>query len=288
MDIFHIGLPRTFLGVENDEKKARYVVLSSPYEGTVSYGTGTKKGPAAIIDASRQVETYDIELARDFAECGIYTADELEVTHASPEKNCEYVQEAVGEVLKEGKVPILLGGEHSVSVGAFNAIASAKGAKDVSVLHLDAHADMRDEYEGTKYNHACAMRRCREKLHAVSVGIRSYSEEEAKEIKRQKCDIFGAEFDEAKVVGKLRENVYISIDLDAFDPSECPAVGTPEPGGMRWKQVLSLLKKVCETRRVIGFDVVELAPIPGQHVGDFLAARLVYKLICYIEASRKQ
>jgi len=309
MDIFHIGLPRTFLGVPNAEEKARYVVLSSPYEGTVSYGTGTKKGPAAIIEASRQVETYDIETARDFAECGIYTADELEVSHSSPEKNCEYVQEAVEAVLAEGKVPILLGGEHSVSVGAFNAIAAHMGtkAKDVSVLHLDAHADMRDEYEGTACNHACAMRRCREKLHAVSVGIRSYSLEEAQEmeklqttfpevesagavptkIKRQKCDIFGAEFDESDVMKKLRKDVYISIDLDVFDPSECPGVGTPEPGGMRWKQTISLLKKVCENRRVIGFDVVELAPIPGQHVSDFLAARLIYKLICYIEANRK-
>ena len=287
MDIFHIGLPRTFLGVPNEEKGARYVVLSSPYEGTVSYGTGTKRGPNAIIEASRQVETYDIEAGKDFAECGIYTADELEVSHASPEKNCEYIQEAVEAVLKEGKVPILLGGEHSVSVGAFNAIAASGKAKDVSVLHLDAHADMRDEYEGTKCNHACVMRRCREKLHAVSVGIRSYSLEEAQEIKRQKCDIFGVEFDEAKVLAKLRKDVYISIDLDAFDPSECPAVGTPEPGGLKWKQAISLLKKVCETRRVIGFDVVELAPIPGQHVSDFLAARLVYKLICYMEANRK-
>ena len=287
MDIFHIGLPRTFLGVQNDEKKARYVVLSSPYEGTVSYGTGTKKGPNAIIEASRQVETYDIETGRDNAECGIYTSDELEVSHTTPEKNCEHVQEAIQAVLSEGKVPILLGGEHSVSVGAFDAIAKTKKPADITVLHLDAHADMRDEYEGTKHNHACAMRRCREKLHAVSVGIRSYSAEEADEIKKQKCDIYGVEFDEAEVVKKLRKDVWITIDLDAFDPSECPAVGTPEPGGMRWKQTISLLRKVCEKRNVIGFDVVELAPIPGSHVSDFLAARLVYKLICYMEANRK-
>lgn len=287
MDIFHSGLPRSFLGVPNEEKKARYVVLSSPYEGTVSYGVGTKMGPHAIIEASRQVETYDVELARDFAECGIFTADELEVSHASPEKNCQYVQEAVEAVLREGKVPVLLGGEHSVSVGAFNAVAEVKGAKEVSVLHLDAHADMRDDYEGTKYSHACAMRRCREKLHAVSVGIRSYSLEEAEEIRKQKCDIFGVDFAESDVVGRLKKDVWLTIDLDVFDPSECPAVGTPEPGGMKWKQAISLLRKVCEKRRVIGFDIVELAPIPGQHVSDFLAARLAYKLICYIEANRK-
>ena len=287
MDIFHIGLPRSFLGVPNDEKNARYVVLSSPYEGTVSYGTGAKKGPNAIIEASRQVETYDIESGKDFEECGIYTADELEISHATPEKNCAYVQEAVEAVLKEGKVPILLGGEHSVSVGAFNAIAKMRKAADVSVLHLDAHADMRDEYEGTRFNHACVMRRCREKLHAVSVGIRSYSSEEAQEIKRQKCDIFGVEFGEGDVVDKLRKDVWVTIDLDVFDPSECPAVGTPEPGGLRWGSVVSLLKKVCEERRVIGFDVVELAPIPGSHVSDFLAARLAYKLICHMEGNMK-
>ncbi|MFA6213869.1 MAG: agmatinase [Candidatus Micrarchaeia archaeon] len=287
MDIFHIGLPRTFLGVPNDGKKARYVVLSSPYEGTVSYGTGAKKGPAAIIEASRQVETYDIELGKSFEEAGIYTPDELEVSHASPEKNCGYVREAVGEVLSAGKVPVLLGGEHSVSVGAFDAVAEKFGKEKVSVLHIDAHADMRDEYEGTRFNHACVMRRCREKLHAVSVGIRSYSEEEAQEIKKQKCSIYGVEFDADGVVGKLKPDIYVTIDLDGFDPSECPAVGTPEPGGLRWGAVLSLLKKVCEKRRVIGFDVVELAPIPGQHASDFLAARLVYKLICYMEAGRK-
>lgn len=289
MDIFHKGLPRTFLGVQSDWKGAKYVVLSSPYEGTVSYGTGTKRGPNAIIEASRQVESYDSELGEDYWECGIRTEDELEVSHTSPEKNCRHVQEAVAAVLKEGKVPVLLGGEHSVAVGAFDAVAEHFGAKakGVSVLHLDAHADMRDEYEGTKHSHACAMRRCREKLHAVSVGIRSYSEEEAKEIKRQKCDVFGPEFDEGEVVGKLRENVYVTIDLDAFDPSECPAVGTPEPGGIRWKQATSLLRKVCSERRVVGFDVVELAPIPVQNVSDFLAARLVYKMICYMEAGRK-
>jgi agmatinase len=289
MNIFHSGLPRTFLGVQEEEGKARYVVLSSPYEGTVSYGVGAKNGPHAIIEASRQVETYDIELARDFEECGIYTADELEVSHAEPERNCRYVQEAVEAVLREGKVPLLLGGEHSVSVGAFNAVAASFGAKakEVSVLHLDAHADMREEYEGTRFNHACAMRRCREKLHAVSVGIRSYSLEEAQEIKRQKCDIFGVEYSESDVLKKLRKDVYISIDLDAFDPSECPAVGTPEPGGLGWGSAVSLLRKVCKERNVVGFDVVELAPIPGQHVSDFLAARLVYKLICCMEANRK-
>lgn len=286
MDIFHTGIPRTFLGVANDSKKAKYVILSAPYDSTASYGVGQRHGPHAIIEASRQVELYDVELGRDVSsEVGIYTHDELECDRGNPERNCKFVQEAVEEVLKAGKIPILLGGEHSVSAGAFAAFAS-KG-KGISVLQLDAHADMREDYEGTKYDHACAMRRCRENFHAVSVGIRSYSKEEAEVIKKQKLDIYGSDFNPAEIVRKLKDEVYITIDLDAFDPSEVPAVGTPEPGGLRWKQVCELLREVCAKKKVVGFDVVELAPIPGNLVSDFLAARLVYKIIGYIEAGKK-
>jgi len=288
MEIFHKGLPRTFLGVPNEEKGAKYVVLSAPYDATVSYLPGTRRGPAAIIEASHQVETYDIELGKDFEDAGIFTEDELECDRGNAERNCEFVKEAVEAVLQEGKIPVLLGGEHSVSVGAFDAIAEGKDAARTSVLHIDAHADMREEYEGTKFNHACAMKRCREKLHAVSVGVRSYSKEEAEEIKKKKLDVYGVEFDVDEVVKKLKENVYITIDLDGFDPSEVPGVGTPEPGGLHWKQVLALLRKVCEKKKVIGFDVVELCPMPPSVVSDFLAARLVYKLICYNEAFGKK
>ena len=288
MDIFHSGLPRTFLGVKNNEKNSGYVVLSAPYDGTVSYGTGARNGPGAIIDASRQVETYDISLGRDFSECGIFTEEELECNRGSPEKNCGYVKEAVAEVLKAGKLPVLLGGEHSVSVGAFDAFSEAGKAGKMSVLHIDAHADMRDEYEGTGFNHACVMRRCREKFHTVSVGIRSYSKEEAEEIKRAKLEVYGIDFKAEEIVRKLKDDVYITIDLDGIDPSECPAVGTPEPGGMGYNQVVELLKLVCAKKKVVGFDIVELAPISGNHVSDFLAARLTYKLICSIEANRKK
>jgi agmatinase len=146
---------------------------------------------------------------------------------------------------------------------------------------------MRDEYEGTKFNHACVMRRCRERLHAVSVGIRSYSADEAPEIAKIKADVFGVEFDNGKVVARLKEDVYITIDLDGLDPSEVPAVGTPEPGGLRYQQALSLLKAVCKERRVVGFDIVELCPIPGSRASDFLAARLACKMIAYMESFRK-
>ncbi|MCX8194988.1 MAG: agmatinase [Candidatus Micrarchaeota archaeon] len=285
MHIFHSGVPHAFLGVQSALDRAKYVVLSAPYDSTASYVAGQRNGPHAIIEASRQVETYDIELGKDFSDAGIHTAEELECDRGNPQRNCHFVQEAVEEVLKAGKVPILLGGEHSVSIGAFWALAPR--SKSLSVLHIDAHADMRDEYEGTKYNHACVMRRCREKLHAVSVGVRSYSHEEAQEIKKQKADVFGAEFEPGEVAKRLKEEVYISFDLDAFDPSECPAVGTPEPGGLRWKEVCRLLGEVARQKRVVGFDIVELAPIPSNHASDFLAARLAYKLICYIESARK-
>ena len=285
MDIFHTGLPRTFLGVECGQKKAKYVVLSAPYDSTASYIGGQRKGPAAIIEASRQVETWDIGAGRDFCDAGIYTADEIECDRGSPEKNCMHVKEAVEAVLAEGKVPVLLGGEHSVSVGAFMALSGR--AEGISVLHIDAHADMRDEYEGSRFNHACVMRRCREKFHAVSVGIRSYSEEEAKEIAGKKLPVYGVDFDYGEIVKKLKKEVYITIDIDGFDPSEAPAVGTPEPGGLRWQQATALLEKVCSERTVVGFDVVELAPMPGSIVTDFLCARLVYKIIGYIESRKK-
>jgi agmatinase len=246
---------------------------------------GQRNGPRAILEASCQVETYDIGLGKDFAECGIFTCDELEVHRGSPEKNCGYVQEAVEAVLKEGKFPLLLGGEHSVSIGAINAFADR--SREISVLHLDAHADMRDEYEGAAFNHACVMRRVREKFHAVSVGVRSYSLEEAGEIKKGKLDLFGVDFKAGEVVKKLKGEVYVTIDLDCLDPSECPAVGTPEPGGLRYGQVVELLALVSQQRKIVGADIVELCPIPGNAVSDFLAARLAYKLICLAEAAKK-
>lgn len=287
MEIFHMGLPRTFLGVPNDLKKAKYVVLPAPYDSTASYMGGQRRGPSAILEASRQVETWDIEADRDFTSAGIFTADELECDRGSPGKNCQYVKEAVEAVLAEGKFPILLGGEHSVSIGAFDAFAERGKTTDISVLHIDAHADMRDEYEGSKFNHACVMRRCREKFNAVSVGIRSYSEEEAKEIAKGKLPVFGVDFKHEEVVKKLKGEVYITIDIDAIDPSEAPAVGTPEPGGLQYLQVVALLRKVCAERKVVGFDIVELAPTPGNVVTDFLCARLAYKLIGYIENGKK-
>ncbi|MEM4348609.1 MAG: agmatinase [Candidatus Anstonellaceae archaeon] len=281
MEIFHKGLPMTFLGLSTKRQEADVIVLSCPYDSTTSYGCGARAGPDAIIRASRQVELYDIELEQDITKrVKIFTEDELEVDKGNPERNCRFVEEAVECVLEEGKFPVLLGGEHSVSIGAFWAMEKKFG-NELSVLQIDAHADMRQEYEGSKYSHACTMARCREILHAVSVGIRSYSEEEAEEIKKMKQDFFGVEFEADQVIERLKPAVYVTVDLDGFDPSEVPAVGTPEPGGLKYLEVLDLLRQVAKRRKIVGFDVVELAPIPSNVSSDFLAAKLAYKLIGY-------
>jgi agmatinase len=283
MKLFHSGLPRTFLGNENDFAKAKAVILPVPYDSTVSYGTGQRFGPQAIIEASRQVELYDIEFGFDIsAKAGIFTLDEMEIDRGSPQKTVERVEEGVSEILAAGKMPIVIGGEHSISSGAVKACVKKFGK--ISVLQIDAHADLRDEYEGTKYNHACVMRRIREMAGTcVQVGVRSMSEEEAEHITKNKLEkfIFSPDFDDKNVLSMLSSKLYVTIDIDGFDPSEVPAVGTPEPGGLHWQQVLSLLRAVCKKCEIVGFDIVELAPIPGQPASDFLCAKLAYKMVGY-------
>lgn len=281
MKLLYSRPPFTFCGVENNFERSRVVVLPVPYDSTASYKSGAREGPAAIIDASRNMETYDIERGIDVAdEVGIYTLDELEPNMNSPRETIDRVRDAVKEITGNGKFPVVLGGEHSVSLGAVEALRE----KTNSVLQIDAHADLRDEYEGTKYNHACVMRRIREIAGAVQVGVRSMSEEGKEYIDEKGIgkSIFGVHFDPDAVVDMLKEPVYITIDVDAFDPSEVPSVGTPEPGGLHWEQVLGLLKKVAEKKKVIGFDVVELRPTAGSVGSDFLCAKLAYALIGYV------
>ncbi len=272
-----------FLGVENDFEKSKVIVLPVPYWGTVSYMKGTENGPSAIIDASWQLEEYDVELGWEISsDVGVFTSEDIEIGD-SPEKTVENVKKAVAEVLKAGRLPVVLGGEHSISSGAYAAVKEKHG--EVDVLQIDAHSDLREEFEESKYSHACIMKRVRDAgANAVQVGIRSMSIEEKEYIEKNNLsgNIFGAEFDADEVVGKLGEKVYITIDLDGFDPSEVPAVGTPQPGGLKWKHVHELLRKVCEKKEVMGFDVVELCPIPGNVRSDFLAAKLTYKLMGYI------
>lgn len=274
-----------FLGLtpeETEYESARIVILPVAYDATTSYKSGTKYGPAAIIAASREVETYDPATGRDIGEIGIHTALEIEAVADGPGKMVDIVESEVSRHLSNGKFVIMLGGEHSLTTGTVRAHKSKY--PNLSVLHIDAHADMRDSYQGSKWSHASVMRRVRELVPAVSVGIRNASEDCINSINAGKCEVYWAK----DVVGKsgwqddairhLSEQVYITFDLDAFDPSIMPAVGTPEPGGMHWYETVDFLRTVFSRRNVVGLDVVELSPIAGLHHPDFTAAKLVAEM----------
>lgn len=265
---------------------AKVAILSVPYEGTVTYGKGTSFAPSAIINASKNLEWYDEEIEESPYKVGIYTANPLEVAKDDwPEEVISRLDKSCSEFLAANKFVIVLGGEHSISLGFFNALK--KKYPDLSVLQLDAHADLRGEYDGTKYSHACVIRRIREECkNVVQVGIRSLSEEEAELIKKERCDIFYAKdiikdgdwMD--KAISKLGNNVFITFDVDVFDPALVPDTGTPEPGGLGWYTILEFLKKVFKKKNVVGVDVVELAP-KGNVGSDFTIAKLVYKMVGY-------
>ena len=276
-----------FLEIDPIERRfssSKIVILPVPYEGTTSYGKGTKNGPSAILKASQIVEDYDIELGFEPYKRvgGIHTALPVKVSK-DPHK-AVYI--SVKKILSAEKIPLMLGGEHSISYGAVK--AAKEFYPDLSVLQLDAHADLRDTYHGNKFSHACIMRRIRTMCPAVQVGIRSQDREEADYIKEyglQKSIFYAHEYDESKIqtiVKGLTDDVYITIDVDAFDPSVIPATGTPEPGGLLWEQVLAILKKAIAEKNVVGVDVVELAPKANLHYADYTVAKLVYKIIGYL------
>lgn len=284
MAFTHFKAPYAFMGYQCPIAESKVVVVPVPYDSTTSFGGGARNGPHAIITASRQVEFYDMELKREAAfDIGMHTTDEIEPDTDSPQRTISRVSELVSELLEKNKFPVVFGGEHSISLGPV--LALVKKYPKLSVLQLDAHSDLRDSYEGSRYNHACVMRRIREttKGPVVQAGIRSMDKTEADYIQKNKLQdyVFGTEFDAGKMARLLSDDVYISIDLDAFDPSEVPAVGTPEPGGLRWAQALPLLREVCRKKNVVGFDINELAPIPNTAQSEFLAAKLAYKLLCY-------
>ena len=281
-------IPNNFGGFEerlSDYERSRVVIFPVPYDGTLSYRAGSRNGPSAIISASRALEFYDIELNASPYEIGIHTTCELEPIMSSPEDMIDEIERVSRKFIRDNKFLIMLGGEHSISTGVLRNLKNKY--KRLSVLQIDAHSDLRDTYEGTKYNHACVMRRIRELCPAVQVGIRSMCEEEAIFIRQKNIRIFYAEEIRGRtdyiddVLKGLTEDVYITIDLDGLDPSIMPAVGTPEPGGLLWYDTLNLLRKVFESRNVVGADVVELSPLPPDVSSDFLAAKLIYKLIGY-------
>ncbi|MDY7094325.1 MAG: agmatinase [Acidobacteriota bacterium] len=270
-------------------ESARAVILPVPFERTTSYGKGTIGGPAAILAASHQLELYDEELQREPAELGIHTLPLFQPESFDLAEALEEVQEEARKHLDAGKFLVTLGGEHSLSLAPVRATAASHGDA-VGVVQFDAHADLREEFEGTPYSHASVLRRIVEDgAPTLAVGIRSLSSPEAQLVKARKLPvIWGYELEERgdelfdRFLEQLPEAVYLTFDLDFFDPSLVPATGTPEPGGGRWWPTLRMLRRLFATKRVLAMDVVELAPIGGQPASDFLAAKLVYKCLGYL------
>lgn len=288
------NIPDNFLGIPEKDlnyRSAKIAILPVPYEETVSYGRGTSNGPAAIISASKQVELYDEELEKESQNIGICTLEPLSVKGLESEEMSKVVSTAITKIVNDGKLPVMLGGEHSITPPAVKAVH--KVHSDLTVVQLDAHADLRQEYEGNPMSHASAMARVRDFCPAVQVGIRNLSLAEALWVKKDRLPVFFAKdimvsdnWMPLAVSSIETDKVYVTIDLDAFDSSTMPATGTPEPGGMSWYQIAAFLKKVFESKRVVGLDIVELAPIKGFHACDFLAAKLLYKCIGYYSCNR--
>ena len=289
-------LPHTFLGLDesgSDFENAQVVILPVPYESTVSYGGGTGNGPAAIVEASRYIELYDQELDCEPADVGVATLPALSLSGAGGESALAELRRAYDALLDAapGKLVIMLGGEHSISSAPILAWAErlARQGRRLSVLQFDAHTDLRPEYEGSAFSHAAVMYQVQSQVDIVAVGIRAITAEEMQLVRgSEQLHVFladdihdGGDEWQDRVLDLLGDDVYISFDVDAFDPALMPSTGTPEPGGLSWYPVLKLLRRVFGAKRVHAVDVVELAPTPGLHAPDFLAAKLVYKMIGY-------
>ena len=268
-----------------DFEHARVVILPVPLDRTTSYVAGTRNGPHDILVASSHMELWDEETQTDVHSIGVFTLPEMEFPFATMGEVIEEIRRVATEIVSRDKFPVVLGGEHSITAPVVAAVAAKHPG--LSVLQIDAHADLRESFMGTPHNHACAMRRVLEHARATQVGIRSLSSEEAAAAPTLATRIFydynmrqDADWIE-RVVDSLGETVYITIDCDGLDPAIMPAVGTPEPGGLTWYETLALLRRVIESRRVVGCDIVELCPLPGIVAPNFLCAKLIYKILTY-------
>jgi agmatinase len=282
------GVPLAFGGALPHPRSfddARVVVLPIPVDRTTSYVPGTRNGPREILQASSHMELWDEEIGADVHSVGISTLPEMELPFGEMEPLIAEIRRVASEILKRDKFLVTLGGEHSITPPLV--AAAAERYRGLSVLQIDAHADLRDSYMGTPHNHACAMRRTLEFARVTQVGIRSLSTEEAREAPRLNTTIF---YDGSmrrdrdwveSVVTSLADPVYITIDVDGMDPAIMPATGTPEPGGLSWYEMLALLRATFERRTVVAFDVVELSPLPGLMAPNFLCAKLIYKMLGY-------
>ncbi len=259
---------------------AKVVLIPVPYDGTSSWQKGADKGPDAFLDASENMELYDIETRTEVYRQGIYLAPPV-TEDSSPEKMVEAVHKTTKNYIKQEKFVTLFGGEHSVSIGAIRAFNES--FPELTVVQIDAHADLRPEYEGSPFNHACAVHEASKKTNLVQVGIRSMDVSEVEHMDENQVyfahDLYEDWMDDA--IGQMTPNVYITIDLDAFDPSILPSTGTPEPGGMFYYETLEFIKMMFKKKNVVGFDIVELCPNDIDKSSDFLAAKLYYKMLSY-------
>ena len=278
--------PANFLALPSHQAAlptAAAVLIPVPIDSTTSYRSGARYGPAAIIAASTALEDYDLELDIDVAELGIHTTAPLEPDVGSPRRMAQRVQDAVAHYQRMGKLTGVLGGDHSAAIGS--AIAARQRHPSLSVLYIDAHADLRDGYQGAAWGHGSAARRIAEHCPITLVGVRTLAVAERDYITDHAVPVTYWPPDRAdyadRIIATLADPVYISVDLDALDPSEMAAVGTPEPGGMRWLELLALLRAVAQSRRIVGFDICELAPNEGPPANAYTAAKLTAKLIAY-------
>ncbi|MCY1636451.1 agmatinase [Marinifilum sp. D737] len=276
---------RNFAGIEDEYctfENAATLLQSIPYDGTSTWGKGADKAFPAFLEALENMELYDIETNSEVYQTGVHILPDI-VEDESPEAMVKAVYQSAKENLETGKFTTYFGGEHSVSIGVIRAFHEK--FDNLTVLQLDAHADLRKEYDGTPFNHACAVHEASKIANLVQVGIRSMDSCELEYLNREQCyfaqDIHKQTSWMDDSISKMTENVYLTIDLDVFDPSIMPSTGTPEPGGLDWYTVISYLRKVFRQKNVVGFDIVELAPQEGQKAPDFLTAKLYYKLLSY-------
>lgn len=266
-----------------DPDRSAVHIIPVPYDKTSTYRKGADRGPQAIIDASAQIEWYDIQTDSEPHRSGIYTQRPVLCEDDDPIHLAPLVSERVGAALDAGKLPVVLGGEHSVSIGAFQAVSER--VKDLTILQIDAHGDTRDSYHGSSHNHACVMARAKELAQVIQVGIRAIDKSETENLDLSRTFFAHTILDAPdlswmdSVIDLLTEHVYITIDLDGLDPSIIPATGTPEPGGLDWRTVNTLVHRVASASRVVGFDVVELCPEPTHHASDFIAAKLCFRVL---------
>ncbi|MBW2960986.1 agmatinase [Mesonia aestuariivivens] len=272
----YAGIPEKYARIDD----AKVVLIPVPYDGTSTWQKGADKGPQAFLEASENMELFDIETRTEVYKKGVYLAPPV-TENSSPEKMVESVYKTTKNYINQEKFVTLFGGEHSISIGSIRAFNES--FEDLTVVQIDAHADLRKEYEGTKCNHACAVHEASKTTNLIQVGIRSMDAEELDYMDENQVyfahDLYEDWMDDA--IGQMTPNVFLTIDLDAFDPSILPSTGTPEPGGLFWYETLDFLRMIFKKKNVVGFDIVELCPNPSEKSSDFLAAKLYYKMLSY-------